>query len=563
MDKPLRYASLFIILFIALAIRLPNLEQLPHWYWDEGVNMNIAWNLINGRALWFSMRYPFMPHPPLFFIMGGILLRLFGEEIGVMRTLSVTLGILTTILIYLLVREFPDKGAGKFSAEMMAMLSALLFAIYPVAIYWNRTAFANNQLTLLFLLTMYSFRKYVQKRRWTNMKAERWLYSGSLFTGLAMITELSGFVLLPSIFIILRNHKAERVKAILLSLIPPALFFAVMLALMPREFVHDTIFTLKRFGITLTSVVILSLTSILIYLLRAKIIGILIRLKNLYTHLAYESLILPRESKLPPDRRENIAKRRLRSNAILLLILINLIPGITLIPPFNDNALFGGVDYFSIGILGLFMIRAGDTREFLLAFFLPLFIYIFFLTGRTDHLIIPLLPFLCIGLAIFLKEIHDYLKLFHVHSLTILLLLSYPFAFVLYHDASSFILGEGLVSEDIKDRIGVAEFINSRVEPDDIVITDSHMVRFIRCRASVLLQSIAAQGRGIAYMASDYGPERFEFDPSYGNARFIVITPKATEWLSENDKEMLSEIQRWPTRGVGGYIVYENPIKAK
>jgi len=548
MNKFPRYASIFIILLIALALRLPNLERIPYWYWDEGVNMNIAWNLVNGRALWFSLKFPFMPHPPLFFMAGGILLKIFGNELIVMRTLSAFYGVLTTAVIYLIAREFFN--------ERIALLSAFLFAIYPVAIYWNRMAFANNQLTLLILLAMYSFWKYVHECRFTNKKADGWLYAGSLFTGLAMITELFGFFLLVSVFIILREKRA---KAILLSLTLPAIFFATMLALMPAEFIHDTIFTLKRFGITFNSLLILSLTSILIYILREKVIGILICIRDLYADLAYDSVLLPRESKLPRDERLGIAKKRLRSNAVLFLILINLLAGITLILPFSDDALFGGVDYFSLGIFGLLMIKARDARKFLLAFFLPLFVSTFFITGRTDHLIIPLLPFLCIGLAVFLREIYSYLGSFSIHSLVIIILLSYPFAFILYHDASSFILGNDLIHEGIEGRIEAAEFINSRTSPEDVVITDSHLGRFIRCRASVLLQSIAFQGKRIAYMAPDYGTERFEFDPSHGNARFMVITPEVAEWLSENDEDMFLDIQKWPTHSVGGYMIYENP----
>ncbi|MBU4265952.1 MAG: hypothetical protein KKE96_01850, partial [Candidatus Altiarchaeota archaeon] len=110
-------------------------------------------------------------------------------------------------------------------------------------------------------------------------------------------------------------------------------------------------------------------------------------------------------------------------------------------------------------------------------------------------------------------------------------------------------------------RIEAAGFINSRTSPEDVVITDSHLGRFINSKTSVLLQSIAFQGRQIAYMAPDYGEGRFEFDPSHGNARFMVITPEVAEWLSEDDKEMFLDIQKWPTHSVGGYIIYENPAR--
>jgi len=542
MRKLLRYVTILLILTIALSFRLPNLERIPHWYWDEGVNMNIAWNLVNGKALWFSLEYPFVPHPPMFFIIGGILLR-FGNELVVMRALSVAYGILTLMLIYLIGREFLKENA---------LLPAFLFAIYPVAIYWNRMAFANNQLMFLVLLAMYSFWKYFRGCRFVN-ETDRWLYVGSFAAGLAMITELIGFSLIVSIFVIFwiyKNKKDEITKVLSLSLIPPSIYVVLMLVLMPSAFIHDILFTLRRFGITISSILVLSLISILTYTLRRRIIVILIHLRNFYKNLIYGIVSFPVD--------ENIAKRRVWSNVMLFLFLLNLMLGITLITPFNDDILFEGIDYFWLGIFGLFMIKS-RVREFLLAFFLPLFMFNL-ITGRSDHLIIPLLPFFCFGLAVFLREIYTFMNVNNpALHLAILILLSYPFAFVLYHDVSGFILGRNLIWEDIENRAEVADFINSRVDPEDIVLTNSHMSRFIKCRTSVLLQTIAIQGRNVSYMASDYGFDRFEFDCSYPKVRFIAISFEADEWLSENDREIFLAIQEWRKQRIGRYIIYENP----
>jgi len=447
------------------------------------------------------------------------------------------------MLIYLIGREFLKENA---------LLPAFLFAIYPVAIYWNRMAFANNQLMFLVLLAMYSFWKYFRGCRFVN-ETDRWLYVGSFAAGLAMITELIGFSLIVSIFVIFwiyKNKKDEITKVLSLSLILPFIYVVLMLVLMPSAFIHDLLFTLRRFGITISSILVLSLISILTYTLRRRIIVILIHLRNFYKNLIYGIVSFPVD--------ENIAKRRVWSNVMLFLFLLNLMLGITLITPFNDDILFEGIDYFWLGIFGLFMIKS-RVREFLLAFFLPLFMFNL-ITGRSDHLIIPLLPFFCFGLAVFLREIYTFMNVNNpALHLAILILLSYPFAFVLYHDVSGFILGRNLIWEDIENRAEVADFINSRVDPEDIVLTNSHMSRFIKCRTSVLLQTIAIQGRNVSYMASDYGFDRFEFDCSYPKVRFIAISFEADEWLSENDREIFLAIQEWRKQRIGRYIIYENP----
>ncbi|MCK4491700.1 MAG: glycosyltransferase family 39 protein, partial [Candidatus Altiarchaeales archaeon] len=169
------YLLLLAILFIGILLRVHDLDVIPAWQWDEGTNQNIAWNLSGGRLQWYCLTFPFVPHPPLFFIVVSFLFKVFPSEIIVMRYLCVSYGIAAILVIHWIGKRIGGAKIG--------LMSAFLFSIYPSAIYWNRMGFANNQLMLLILLTAYFTLRYMQKRK------ERWLYLASFSCGLSIITE--------------------------------------------------------------------------------------------------------------------------------------------------------------------------------------------------------------------------------------------------------------------------------------------------------------------------------------------------------------------------------------
>ena len=112
-------AKLTLAALLFLTLRLPNLPTTPAWDWDEGVNLNVSWNLSLGRTVMFSMRYPFVPHPPLYFLLGGLLTGIFGLSLTILRSFSVLLGLCSLFLLF-----FVGRRVG---GERLGMLSALLF----------------------------------------------------------------------------------------------------------------------------------------------------------------------------------------------------------------------------------------------------------------------------------------------------------------------------------------------------------------------------------------------------------------------------------------------------
>lgn len=528
---------LFFIFVLAFILRFWNLEAVPEWHWDEGVNMNISWNLVNGRLLWFSLFYVFVPHPPLFFIILGILLKIFGNDILVLRALSALFGIFTGIVLYFIGKEIIDRNSG--------ILAFFLFAIYPHAIYWNRRGIGNNQLMFLSVLAVYFFIRYVKDKK------ERFLYLSSLAIALSMVTEYIGIALFFSIILLFWLYdKRDLIKVIVLSSSIFMIFLASMLILFPEEFLHDLFFQFQRFKFTSLNFfpLIFSLILLLIfYRFRNEIIRIFM---NFIQNLAYLLNI-----KEPTEV--------LKENLFLSLIFINLFLATTLLRPLSDEILFKGIDYFWFGILGFFLVDRRYSR-ILLLFFSPLF-FLILKIGRTDHMLIPLCPFFTLGLAFLLLRLYRFFSRKRIISLVVLILLFYPFAFLLYYDFISFVLEKNLNVEDIENRYKVVEFINNHVDNSDLIIADSHFSRFIKCKTSVLLQAVAIEGKGIAYMAPDYGRERFRFNCSYRNARFIIIDSEGIEWMKENamDNEKLNEIYEemvdWSLTLIDGYRIYRNP----
>lgn len=536
---------LLLILLIGTILRLQNIESIPRWDYDEGVNMNIARNLVNGKLLLFNLTYPFIPHPPLFFIILGFLLKFFGNGLIVLRALTAIYGILAIVLVYLISKELFN--------ERLGLLAGFLLAIYPNAIYFNRIGFANSQLMLLSILTIYFFLRYMRDNR------DKWFYLLSITTGFAMITEFVGIAIFLSVLLLFWiYYRKNFIKVFLISIIPFALFVSSMLILMPNAFVHDLFFQFERLGefekanIGILNTVFLALFLFLIYYSRNWI-------KNLYRNIAGDMISL-----LNPNISQEKRDRIIQNNIMLFLFFITLLLAVTLLAPINDEKIFEGFpDYFMLGIFGLFMVDSKKVRNFLLLFFLPIFLFIIKI-NRTDHMIIPLYPYFSIGLAILLYKIHGFVKSSRFRIIAILLLLS-PFAFLLYNDVSSFVLGKGISVENIEERIMVAEFINSNSDITDMVIADSHLVRFINAKASDFVHSVAIEKKKIVYMDPNLGDGRFIFNSSYRNAKFFVVNKGDIEELDEigekygSMKEILTEIEKWPVLRIGNYSIYQNP----
>ena len=533
MDK--NFKILLLILLLGTTFRAWNLETIPHWYWDEGVNMNIAWNLTNGKMQWFCLQYAFVPHPPLFFIIAGVLLKFLGNYLIVLRTLSVTYSLLSILVLYLIGKEMFDEKTG--------LLAGFLFAIYPTAIYWNRLGFANNQLMLLLLLTLYFFIRYLDEKK------DRWLYLVSLSLGLALITEILGFCIFISIAILFWFYcKKKTLNVLILSSIPFLLFTGVMLWIMPDAFIHDILHNSGRINFS-GMLLFIMLMIVTLYLPRA------IRKTDKFCKPIIHEI------------GENLPVYYIAGSIVTFFIIYSPEGFLSL----SDDFLMRGIDYLWLGVLGLFLVKEKINRDILIYSFLPLFSVIF-IFDRTDHMLIPIHTFLCLGMAILLIRIFTLsinyfrkrltsIKPMGVAIIT-LILIFYPVAFFIYYDFGAFLNRNWLMSEDITRREMVADLIKANVNSSDLVIVDSHLVRFVDCRASVLIQALAHDGVSVAYMAHDYEQERFLFNCSHKNARFIVVKIDTFEKLknkTENKTELatiIDEIQNCSVYNIDPYLSY-------
>jgi 4-amino-4-deoxy-L-arabinose transferase-like glycosyltransferase len=546
-------ALLLLIVFLAAFFRFSDLGLCPSWDYDEGVNMNISWNLLNGQFLWFNHKYAFVPHPPLFFIVVGTILKIFGNELIILRSLSAFYGILTTIVLYCVGKEMIDERFG--------LLMSFLFAIYPNAIFFGRLGFANNQLVFISVLAFFLFIKYLKNRD------NRIVYTISIITGLAPVTEAGGFALLLSINLFFMAYdRKNSLKVLLISTAPLALFVAVMLLTVPNAFVHDITFNLQRLKPQIDETqkqpdifwevpIVLSsfLLSYALYHSRKKI-------KSLY-----QNLILFLFSSFFPRITSEEINAFLRDNLALCILSLSLYMAPSTLS-LSHRAFFDGFpDYFLIGLLGLFLISKKQTQNIVFLFSIPQMAY-FLRAARTDHMMLPLYIYFTMGLAFLLLWLHEHFKSSPRLSLIAkpaFILLIVPILIVLYTDISLFILAPDFSAEDAEAHIKLAEYLNNNTNLTDIVVVDVHTARLVKSRVSEPMLSYATDNRRIVYMDPGLGSERFIFNASYRNVKYFVLLRPAEE-LKREEKyydliDIMDDISKWPLVRIRNYYIYKNP----
>ncbi len=540
-----------LILSIGGILRTWDLGVIPSWDYDEGVNVNIAWNLAHGKLSWFNLEYTFVPHPPLFFIASGALLKIFGNDLLVLRALTVLYGLLTLALLYLMGREFLN--------EKLALLASFLFAIYPNAIFFGRIGFANNQLMFLSVLALYSLLKYFKHR------TVKWMYLAALTAGLASVTEASGLSMILSLCLIFLVYDRKNLLSVLfISSIPFALFVFSMLIISPHSFIHDINYQFIRLGNTekvsidpfsnILGVFLLVLFIVLCYGSRKKIAGI-------YRNIAF-FIASCFSLGIGPRKRD----QWIRDNLTLILFSLNLFAAAMVLGSLSNQTFFNGIpDYFLFGFLGIFLIKTQKTRNMLLLFLAPQ-ILLFFKIKRSDHMLIPFYPYLAFGLAVVLYLIYERVKSsekLRLISIPVILILMAPFAVILCNDVSAFIMGQGINVEKPEDRIAAADYVNRNTNATDIVIANCHTARFIKAQVSEFAIAYVTENKKFSYMDYTLGPERFAFNSSPSNAKFFIADEDLEE-LKKTEKysnlvDLLSDLGNWSSVRIGRNYVYRNP----
>ena len=142
-----------IILFYYLFTRLYGISGHMNEYsdYDEGTYLMIA-RLINHGYL--PYRDIFAVHPPLFYYLLALWLRIFGDNYVVGRLFSVFLGFLSLIIAYYVGKEIRDWKLGVSFAGLLAM--------DPLLIHVNPLVFHETSIEFFTLLSLYYFVKYAK-----------------------------------------------------------------------------------------------------------------------------------------------------------------------------------------------------------------------------------------------------------------------------------------------------------------------------------------------------------------------------------------------------------------
>src|SRR5258708_761946 len=143
---------IWLILFAALVLRVISLNQ-SLWL-DEAINVVFAQKL----TLWdFLTKYSLADfHPPGYFLLLWIWIRIFGNSEIAVRLPSVLFGVGTVLLIYLIGKQLFSKKIG--------LLSALFLAIAPLHIYYSQEARMYSFAAFAVCLSFYFFIRILQRK---------------------------------------------------------------------------------------------------------------------------------------------------------------------------------------------------------------------------------------------------------------------------------------------------------------------------------------------------------------------------------------------------------------
>jgi len=503
-------AALFLILTLAAYLRLANNADNPGWYSDEGTHLDIAQNLARGRTQYLAINQSTLLFSklPLFELLLAGLLRATGGEIGALRTFTGALGVISVGTLYLVVRRINKE-------PLLALLSALMLAIYPQAILYSRFGLSYNLLTPLVLLAFLGLWEYLDRIR------RGWLALAALAIGIGGVSDLWMFVLVaPMVLVVSIRRRRDLLWSIPLLLLPFGLYAAVMLLNAPQAFLFDLGFTASR----------LSRLSPAAQLTTLAFNYAIIVSQDHWIALAIAGMFLLRPA-------------RLQRLSLLMFLFPIIILGRTV-------ALFNLSFYYMIPLLpfvGLGMaavIRRGvpHVARALQGALLSLFENWGWSPGR----------FLSIGvnLILFAVVISPFLT-------------SVVWSARQTHDGFSTEIDPFLI--DPGDARQAAEYVNRQSDADDVIIASPALAWLLRANVADFQMTVAATGQETPHLPADIPVDRFAFDPDHRSARFVVVDNLWRNWGVWNVpgvSDIARQVETWSLAFKAGEIeVYCNPVR--
>jgi 4-amino-4-deoxy-L-arabinose transferase-like glycosyltransferase len=114
------------LLIVWALLYLPNLRSNPNWYGDEGEWMEKSWTFIHGTPRVGPITNDFVfpyPYPPLYMLVNGVLLRVFGDDIVVGRALGAVTALAAAGVLFWIGKRVRDEWFGAMCAAALLVYS--------------------------------------------------------------------------------------------------------------------------------------------------------------------------------------------------------------------------------------------------------------------------------------------------------------------------------------------------------------------------------------------------------------------------------------------------------
>ena len=498
--------GLLLIVVLGAYLRLANQPDNPGWFTDEGTHLDIAKNLSHGRVQYFAIEQSTLlfGRMPVFDTLLAALLRAGIGGIQTLRALTGVLGVLSVIVLCIVVHRASRDPA-------LALLAALMLAVYPQAVLYSRFGFSYNLLTPLALIAILGLHEYLAASRL------RWLVVSAAAIGLGAVADLLMLVLIPGIVLIaLARRRRHALWAGAIVTAPLLVYGLAMLATSPQALLFDTRFTVSRVG-------------------SLPIVDQLVSVATNYTTLVSQdswiALGLTGLFMLPSPR--------LRGLSLLSLLMPIALVGRTV-------ALHSLSFYYMIPWLPLVALGVAS----LMRYGLP----------RIRQIVFEGLSTLC-GWTRWSRILSA------TSVLTLAMIAAAPVAvsIVLTLDRVSgrfgTVIDPFLIEPD--DARRVADYVNSTANAEDLIIASPGVGWQLRASVADFQMAVAASGQATVHLPAGIPPDRFAFDARLSNARLVIVDNLWRNWGAVHMPQvaaMIREVESWPLALRSGEIaVYRNP----
>jgi 4-amino-4-deoxy-L-arabinose transferase-like glycosyltransferase len=499
-------AVVLLALLIGVYARFANLANDPAWDADEGYNWSISAHLAVGEVQLFALRYAFVQHPPAFYVLGALALRLWTQDIIALRTLTALCGVVTGVVLLGLGQNVAGRYAGS--------VAAVLYLIWPQAVLQSRWAYTYNLLALLFPLAILLAARAARSR--SIQQGRRWQGSGlivaGICTGVALATDQEALSLMPALLYL---FWPLGLRAVTLWLLPamavPASYVICMVVSRPTDFLFDIQHTGTRLDLD-PPILLQRLIHLVEFdpLIGLGLAGLLV----LPTGRARATIWIATTTLL-------VVVLAIRDPAPLFRAAVPVLPLAAL-----------GLGSLAARVLGTGSRWAGQPRT-------PRG------SGQGDTGGTPGAPrqiaILVVAACALLMVDQDVQG---VHA-------GFPTAL------------SPVLPRSTADARRLAQWVNTHSSPSDLVIAMPTIAWLFTARTAEILQAVAITGAGTAFYPAALAPSRFRYDTHLRAARFLVVDGY-TRWAIRQLPPERALVERamhsWSlVYRQGEYAVYANP----